>query len=147
MISGFAHRLTKGHIKRTTVPSSPNRRWDMVAQRCFCDPYRQEPHIAPLFQTISKAESPLSFLETKHPPGPSPIRGILGTDKQEDCGERKEPWWQESCTRTRSRAMLYRHRKTYRRGTRMTPPSAASHWSRNPTTSNTKPYTVNGNAR
>jgi hypothetical protein len=29
----------------------------------------QEPNIPPFFQTISKAESPLSFLETKHPPG------------------------------------------------------------------------------
>jgi hypothetical protein len=50
-------------------------------------------------------------------------------------------------TRTRSRTMLYRPRKTYRRGRRKTPPSAASHWSRNPTTSNKKPYTVNGNVR
>jgi hypothetical protein len=32
-------------------------------------------------------------------------------------------------------------------GVRMTPHSAASHWRRNPTTSKTKPYTVNGNAR
>jgi len=40
-----------------------------VAHGCFCDPHMQEPNIAPLFQTISKAESPLSFLETKRPPG------------------------------------------------------------------------------
>ena len=31
----------------------------------------------PLLQTIPKAESPLSFWETKRPPGP--IRVILGT--------------------------------------------------------------------
>ena len=39
----------------------------------------QEPNILPLFQTISKAASPLSFLETKHPLEPGPIRVILGT--------------------------------------------------------------------
>src|SRR5919202_1508811 len=37
----------------------------------------QKPDIPPLFQTIAKAESPLSFLETKRPPGP--IRVIPGT--------------------------------------------------------------------
>ena len=37
----------------------------------------QKPNIPPLFQTISKAESPVSFLETKCSPGP--IRVILGT--------------------------------------------------------------------
>src|SRR6266516_3277892 len=37
----------------------------------------QEPIIPPLFKTIPKAESPLSFLEMKRPPGP--IRVIIGT--------------------------------------------------------------------
>ena len=32
-----------------------------VAHWCFCAPHRQEPDIPPLFQTMSKAESPLSF--------------------------------------------------------------------------------------
>jgi hypothetical protein len=45
----------------------------IAAQRCLDDPYMQEPNIAPLFQTMPKAESPLSFLETRHPPGPFPI--------------------------------------------------------------------------
>ena len=40
-------------------------------------PHMQEPNIPPLCQTISKAESPLSFLETKHPPGPFPITRVL----------------------------------------------------------------------
>ena len=44
-----------------------------VAHWGFCDPHMQEPNIPPLFQTMPKAESPLSFLETKHPPGPFPI--------------------------------------------------------------------------
>jgi hypothetical protein len=48
-----------------------------VAQRRFDDPHMQEPNILPLFQRISKAESPLSFLEAKRPPGP--IRVIIGT--------------------------------------------------------------------
>jgi hypothetical protein len=39
----------------------------------------QEPNIPPLFQTIPKAESPLSFLEMKHPPEPFAIRVIIGT--------------------------------------------------------------------
>src|SRR5882672_9929225 len=42
-------------------------------------PHIQEPDIPPLFQTISKAESPLGFLETKYPPEPIPIRVIIGT--------------------------------------------------------------------
>ena len=40
-----------------------------VAHWCFCDPHMQELDILPLFQTISKAESPLSFLETKRSAG------------------------------------------------------------------------------
>ena len=36
---------------------------------CFYDPYVQEANILSLFQTISKAESPLSFLETKRSAG------------------------------------------------------------------------------
>jgi hypothetical protein len=50
-----------------------------VAHWCFCDPHMQEPDIPPLFQTISKAESPLSFLETKCPSRPFPIRVIIST--------------------------------------------------------------------
>src|SRR5262249_1813992 len=46
---------------------------------CFDNSHMQEPNILPLFQTISKAASPLSFLETKHPLEPGPIRVILGT--------------------------------------------------------------------
>ena len=34
---------------------------NQVAYWCFCDTHMQEPDIPPLFQTISKAESPLSF--------------------------------------------------------------------------------------
>ena len=48
-----------------------------AAHWCFCDPHMQEPNIPPLFQTISKAASPKSFLETKRLAGP--IRVILGT--------------------------------------------------------------------
>ena len=46
----------------------------IAAQRCFYDTHMQEPNIPPLFQTISKAESLLSFLETKHLRGLFPIR-------------------------------------------------------------------------
>src|SRR5262245_33471857 len=42
----------------------------------------QEPDIPPLLQTISKADSPLSFLETRYPPGP--IRVILRTTQRQD---------------------------------------------------------------
>ena len=59
----------------------------IAAQRCFDDPHRQEPIIQPLFQTISKAESPLSFLETKRPRKPPQgesrdrdVRSAHGTD-------------------------------------------------------------------
>jgi hypothetical protein len=41
----------------------------IAAQRCFDDPHMQEPNIPPLLQTMPKAESPLSFSETKCPPG------------------------------------------------------------------------------
>ena len=44
-----------------------------------CDPHMPEPDIPPLFQTIPKAESPRSFLKTKHPPGSFPIRVIIST--------------------------------------------------------------------
>jgi hypothetical protein len=40
-----------------------------AAHWCFCDPHMQEPNIPPLFQTLPKAESPLSFLETKRSAG------------------------------------------------------------------------------
>src|SRR3989442_2810958 len=43
----------------------------------------QEPNILPLFQTIPKAEAPLSFLETKRPSGP--IRVIIGTAADNPC--------------------------------------------------------------
>ena len=41
----------------------------ITAQRCFDTPHMQEPNIPPLFQTMPKAESPFSFLDTRHPPG------------------------------------------------------------------------------
>ena len=44
----------------------------------------QEPIIPPLFQTISKAESPLSFLETKRSAGP--IRFIISTTEADERG-------------------------------------------------------------
>src|SRR5919197_724565 len=36
----------------------------------------QKPDIPPFFQTIAKAASPLSFLETKRPPGPIRVIGL-----------------------------------------------------------------------
>jgi hypothetical protein len=42
----------------------------------------QEPNIPPLFQTMPKAESPLSFLETRHPPGPFPIRPVYRKEEE-----------------------------------------------------------------
>jgi hypothetical protein len=43
-----------------------------AAQRCFDAPHMQEPNIPPLFQTMPKAASPFSFLDTRHPPGTGP---------------------------------------------------------------------------
>src|SRR6266571_5645601 len=63
---GLARRLKELGVRQESL----------VAQGCFCDPHMQEPNIPPLFQTISKAESPLSFLETKHPPRPFPITSV-----------------------------------------------------------------------
>ena len=40
---------------------------NQVAYWCFCDTHMQEPDIPPLFQTISKAESPLSFFGDEVP--------------------------------------------------------------------------------
>jgi len=44
----------------------------IAAQRCFDAPHMQEPNIPPLFQTMPKAESPFSFLDTRHSPGTGP---------------------------------------------------------------------------
>ena len=45
----------------------PGRQLYIVAQGCFCNPHMQELNILPLFQTISKAESPLSFFGDEVP--------------------------------------------------------------------------------
>src|SRR5215813_10380618 len=85
-----------------------------VAHWCSCNPHMQEPNKLPLVQTISKAASPRSFLETKRPPGP--IRIIIGTahttivvptHHRQICRSAADAHLRGSCTRHPVRKTLY----------------------------------------
>ena len=72
LVVGFLCLLSDRHSF-----DSCQRQQAIAAQRCFGDPHMQEPNIPPLFQTMPKAASPLSFLETRHPPGALSDNGWL----------------------------------------------------------------------
>ena len=70
--------MQRRHMMHSTASAAlDSPRQSGVAHGCFCNPHRQEPDIPSLLQTISKAASPLSFLETKRSAGP--LRVMLGT--------------------------------------------------------------------
>src|SRR5215468_6779213 len=74
-VSEGMQRLHMVHSTASVALDSP--RQSGVVHGCFCNPHRQEPDLPSLLQTISKAASPFSLLETKR--SAKPLRVLLGT--------------------------------------------------------------------